>query len=136
MAEEFNHFSEIAAKLPKACSQIIRKVAFDVQAGYQLGARRDTGAQVNSAYVVTSNNESTYEEAATKAKAANPKVKLLPEIAQPTGIEADVAVGVEYALINEVGGAHHTGDGAMTKAAEAQRQPMISAFSQLEKLLQ
>ncbi len=137
MADEqaYNHLGEIAAKLETALSQIVRTAAFNVQAGYQQRCRVDTAFQKNSAYVVTS-GESTYGEAASTAHAANPKAVMLPEIEHPTSkTEADVAVGANYALVNEVGGVHHTGDGAMAKAVENERQPFINALGKLEDLL-
>ncbi len=132
MAEQpFNHFSQIGANMHQALSQLVRAAAFNIQRGYQETCRVDTGAQKNSAYVVT-NKESTYTAAASAATAANPKATILPEVEKPTSdTEAIIAVGVNYALINEVGGVHHTGDGAMAKSVEAERAPFRQALGKL-----
>lgn len=133
MAEQpFNAFPIIAARMHGAFSALARAAAFKVQAGYQERCRVDTSAQKNSAYVVT-NQDSTYDAAASAAQAANPHVTLLPEVDKPTSdTEAVVAVGVNYALINEVGGVHHTGDGAMAKAVDAERGPFRQAVARVE----
>lgn len=124
-----NHFSEIADALQPTADAISRKTAFDIQADYQQNARRDTGAQVNSAYVVT-DSDSTYAQAASAAHGANEAVRLLPEV-QPQSHEVLVAIGVDYAYGNEYGVHGRAGDGALTQAAERHRQPYNDAMSSL-----
>lgn len=134
---EFNRFDELRGQLRTAAGQIVRKTAFDIQRGYQQNARRDTGAQVNSAYVVT-NKTSTYPLAVAKAQASNPGVELLPQVPAPDPFTAIVAVGVKYGLVNEYGGAvgpdgeqSRGGDGAMTQAAATARGPFNKAMQQV-----
>lgn len=127
---EFNNFDALRGQLRTNAGQIVRKTAFDIQRGYQQNARRDTGAQVNSAYVVT-NKSSTYPEAVAKAKAANPDAEVLPPVPAPDPFTAIVAVGVSYAPVNEYGGHGHAGDGAMTQAAESNRQPFYTAMGKV-----
>lgn len=127
---KFNRFDELRGRMRDKGGQIVRKTAFDVQRDYQLNARRDTGAQVNSAYVVTANT-STYAQAAAAARGASPGVALQPEITPPNPYTAIVAVGVAYGLINEYGGHGHPGDGAMTQAAASNRAPFLTAMGKL-----
>ena len=129
IALTFNRFAEIADNLKPVADLISRKTAFDIQADYQLNARRDTGAQVNSAYVVT-DSDSTYSQAVIAAHAANPAVRLLPEVqAQPH--EVLIAIGVDYAYGNEYGVHGRAGDGALTQATERHRQAYNDAMSSL-----
>lgn len=127
---EFNRFDELRGMLRSRAGQIVRKTAFDIQKGYQQSARRDTGAQVNSAYVVTAST-STYVAAVAAAEGANPHAELLPEVPAPDPFTAIVAVGVSYAAVNEFGGHGHAGDGAMTQAANASRPAFLAAMGQL-----
>jgi len=134
---EFNRFDELRGMLRTNAGQIVRKTAFDIQRDYQQNARRDSGAQVNSAYVVTAQT-STYPQAVAKAQASNPGVELLPEVPRPDPFTALVAVGVKYALVNEYGGAvgpdgeqARGGDGAMTQAAATARGPFNAAMGKV-----
>ena len=134
---EFNRFDELRGRMRQRAGQIVRKTAFDVQRDYQLNARRDTGAQVNSAYVVTANS-STYAQAMAAVQAANPGTQMLPEVARPNPYSAIVAVGAVYGLINEYGGEtgpdgtqRRSGDGAMTQAAASNRAPFRAALTKL-----
>lgn len=127
---EFNRFDELRGRMRTRAGQIVRKTAFDVQRDYQQNARRDTGAQVNSAYVVT-NQTSTYAQASADARGANPAIELLPEVAPPDPFSAIVAVGAAYAVYNEYGSHGAAGDGAMTQAAATNRAPFRAAMSKL-----
>ncbi len=124
--QPFNHFSRIGDQMHQAFSQIVRTAAFNIQANYQRTARRDTGFQVNSAYVVT-NDSSSYHGG------NDPDGRpMLPEIKAPTSdTEATVAVGADYAVFNEVGTVHKPGDGAMAQAVENEREPFQQALTQL-----
>lgn len=126
----FDRFRELASQLRQRGGQVVRKTAFDIHAGYQQNCRVDTSAQKNSAYVAT-NRDSTYAQAASAAQRANPGVELLPEVPHPDPYTALVAIGAAYSAVNEVGGHGHTGDGALTRAAEAQRQPFLTAMNKL-----
>jgi hypothetical protein len=134
---EFNRFDEIRGRMRTRAGQIVRKTAFDIQRDYQQNARRDTGAQVNSAYVVT-RETSTYAEAAALARTASPDVLLLPEVPNPDPFTAIVAVAAAYGRINEYGGEtgpdgeqRRSGDGAMTQAAANNRAPFRAAMQKL-----
>lgn len=127
---DFNNFDAIRGRLRSYAGSVVRKTAFDIQRGYQQNARRDTGAQVNSAYVVTA-NQSTYGAAVAAAQAANPDVELLPEVPAPDPFTAIVAVAAAYAPVNEYGGAGRPGDGAMTQAAESARAPFYAAMQKI-----
>lgn len=127
---EFNRFDELRGRMRTRAGQIVRKTAFDVQRDYQQNARRDTGAQVNSAYVVTS-DASTYAQAAAEARGANPEIELLPEVAPPDPFTAIVTVGASYAVYNEYGSQGNAGDGAMTQAAATNRAPFRAAMQKL-----
>jgi len=127
---EFNRFDEIRGRMRTRAGQVVRKTAFDIQRDYQQNARRDTGAQVNSAYVVTANS-STYAQAAAEARQASPDIELLREVALEAPFTAIVAVGASYAVFNEYGSHGHAGDGAMTQAAASNRAPFRAAMSKL-----
>lgn len=127
---EFNRFDEIRGRMRQRAGQIVRKTAFDVQRDYQTNARRDTGAQVNSAYVVTANS-STYAQAAAAARAASPDIELLPEVPRPDPFTAIIAVGAAYSIFNEYGSQGTAGDGAMTQAAASNRAPFRAAMAKL-----
>lgn len=127
---EFNRFDELRGQMRQRGGQIVRKTAFDIQGGYQQNCRVDTGAQKNSAYVVTANT-STYPQAVAAAAAASPGVELLPPVPPPGPFSAIVAVGVSYGALNEYGGHGHSGDGAMTQAATDNRAPFYAALGKL-----
>ena len=96
----FNHFEDIANGLEPALSGVVRKTAFDIQAGYQGNAARDTGFMANSAYVVTS-EESTYGQG---GGAAPKDAYLLPPVEAPSEkTVAYVGVGASYAIFPELG---------------------------------
>lgn len=126
----YDHSRELAGQLRQRGGQVVRKTAFDVQSAYQQNCRVDTGAQKNSAYVVTANT-STYPAAVAAAEAANPDIELLPEVPHPDAYTALIAIGVKYAAVNEFGGVAHGGDGALTKAAESNRQAFLAAMNKL-----
>lgn len=133
----FDRFPELAGQMRQRAGQIVRKTAFDIKSDYQQTARRDTGAQVNSAYVVTANT-SGYSQAASDALAADPTVDLLPPVPQPDPYTAIVAVGVAHGALNEYGGEtgpdglqRRAGDAALTKATEKHRPGFLGAMSKL-----
>lgn len=86
MADSFNHFANIADALPKACSQVVRKGALDIQAQAASRAAVDTGFLRNSVYTVTAQGSSYHGGD-----------KMLPEVAGPPDDQsAYAAVGAEY----------------------------------------
>jgi hypothetical protein len=132
MAEGFNRFPEIVAKFGPACSQIVRKSAFDVQALYAATCPRDTGFMASSAYVVTS-QESTYGQGgATAPKGAY----LLPEVAKPEDpYTAHVAVGANYGIYPEMGTRYQAAQPAFYPAVDAVEPSFLDAWHKLEEAL-
>jgi hypothetical protein len=125
----FNHFGDIAAVIPQATSQVVRKTAFDIQAGYQGTAARDTGFMANSSYVVTS-QDSNYGGAGSPPKGAT----LLPEVAGPPDDQtAYVAVGASYAIDVELGTRFQPAQPAFFPAVEAVRPGFESAVAAIEQ---
>lgn len=123
----FNHFPQIAERVTKATSKIVRKVAFDVQADAASLAPVDTGFLKNSIYVVTA-DKSTYGGGVSVARAPKAGKKgyvsrgqlkgfvkrkerqraqeamLLSEVAGPPDDQtAYVAVGASYGIYLEYG---------------------------------
>jgi len=125
-----DRFPALAKWLRQRAEQTVERTALAVRDGYRQNAREDTGAQKASAYVVT-NRSSTYAEAVDAAREANPDVDLLPEVPRPDRSTALMAVGAAYGAVNEFGGHDRVGDGALTRAAEAQRQSFLSAMNKL-----
>lgn len=132
MDDEFNHFDQIADALPGVLSQVVRKTAFDIQAGYQARAPRDTSFMANSAYVVTS-DESTYgQHASAPAKDGY----LLPEVERPDEpTTAYMAIGANYAEFPEFGTVHQPAQPALYPAVDAARGPFEDALSAVEARL-
>lgn len=125
-----SYIPQIVGHLEGLADAVDRKTAFDVLAEYQSRARRDTGAQVNSAYVATS-NDSTYAQAIAAAREANPDLQHFLSEIQPSDGYTYVAVAVEYAAVNEFGGHGRIGDGALTNAVESQRAAFEAARARL-----
>lgn len=125
-----DRFPELAKQLRQRAEQTVERTARTIRDGYRVLAREDTGAQKASAYVVTSRS-STYAEATSAAQQANPGVDLLPEVPRPDRFTALAAIGAAYGAVNEFGGHDRVGDGALTRAAEAQRQPFLTAMNKL-----
>lgn len=121
MAEYFNNFEEIAKKLRKATSEIVRKTALDIEAGAKLKAPVDTGYLKNSIYASTAQG-SDYSTG-------------LPEVKPANDQEAIVGVGAEYGQYVEYGTVHMAAQPFLTPAVEANRQAFIDAMSHLESKL-
>src|SRR5690242_10882423 len=96
----FDQLPEMGPILRKACGQIVRKAAFDIQATAQTMAKVRSGYMKSTVYVVT-NNESTYGVGFMEPP---PNTEPLPEVPHPTtDLEAIVAVGANYAVYVELG---------------------------------
>lgn len=130
MAEDFNHFEQLAEAFERATSQIVRKTAFDIQAGYVSRAPKDTGFMANSAYVVTS-QESTYGQGGGSA----PKdAYLLPEVEKPDDNQtAYVSVGANYAIFVEMGTRFAPAQPAFYPAVDAAQGPFEDALARIEE---
>lgn len=129
--ENFNNWEQIGEAFCKATSQVVRKSAFDIQAGYQARAHRDTGFMANSAYTVTSDS-SSYGSVQQPQKGQ----ELLPEVERPQDdYTADVAIGANYAIIEESGGVHHPAHPALVPAVEYVRPGFDAALAKIEDKL-
>lgn len=126
----YTRFPELAGQLRRQAEKLVRVTGLAIRDGYRQNAREDTGAQKASAYVVTAST-STYAQAVDAALDANPAVELLAEVQRPNAYTAYIAVAASYAAVNEFGGHSQTGDGALTRAAEALRAPFLEAMEDL-----
>ena len=99
----FNRFPEIAAKLPRETSAVVRKTAYDVEAAAKMVVPVDTGALKNS---ITTEMEGD--------------------------LSAIVAPHTEYAVFVEYGTSRGSpAQPYMTPAAEANRGPFEQAMTQM-----
>lgn len=81
--------------------QMVRKIAFEVEAAAKQNAPVDTSAMRNSIYTVTAQQDG-YGAASGAAVGANPKVATAPHPAPKEGA-AHVGPSVEYAAYVELG---------------------------------
>ena len=155
--EEFNHFGQIAENVPKVLGQIVRKAAFDIEAGAKQRAAVDTGFLKNSIYSVTS-TKSTYGRAVQKAKLGKNKAgvstkahlkkyvkhlerqrqqesMLLPEVGGADESTAYVAVGAEYGIYLELGTTRMPAKPYFYPAVEAARPGFEAALAAVESKL-
>src|SRR5579885_2236486 len=109
MVAEFNHFDDIADRLPTAISRTVRKTAFDVQAAAQAAAPIDTGFLRNSIYTITIGGQGT-KRAGQGISSRRKRVKkslqdqMFPEVAPPPDDTiAYVVVGATYGAYVEFG---------------------------------
>lgn len=131
MSEEFNDWDAIAEKFDTAISQVIRKTAFDIKAGYQARVKKDTSFAANSAYVSTL-EESTYGQGATPTK---PDAYLLPEEKPENPNEAIIGIGANYGIYLEMGTVHMPASPALIPAVDAARPGFDAAMSAIEDKL-
>lgn len=103
---KFNRFPTLEADMRKAVSEVVRKTAFEVEAGTKQRAPVDTGLLRNSY-----NTEMESE------------------------LSAVVGTNVEYAVFQELGTRKMASQPHLTPAAEAQRQPFVAALSKIESML-
>ena len=156
MAQSFNHFNQIADALPEVLGQVVRKTAFDVQAGAARRAPVDTGFLRNSIYVTTY-GESTYGETLRKrttvsskpTKSGRPRklsrkqrillvksADLLDEVEMPgDDMTAYVAVGAAYGIYVEFGTRYMPAKPYFYPAVEHARAGFESALSRIEDKL-
>ncbi len=94
--EKMNLTLRIKCEMAETAAGLITKACFDTQAEAQQRVRVDTGAAKNSIHTALYGRNG-YSSAVSAAKAANPKVKVLPQSHQARNrFEGYVAVGVEY----------------------------------------
>lgn len=127
-----SYTAEIIGTMRRNAGLVVRKTAFDIQAGAQENSRVDTGAQKNSVYVVTSDS-STYAEAMQDASEAYARkhggqpFPALPEVERPDdALEALVVVGAAYGAVNE-----YMREPWLGPAAEAQRASFEAAMEHI-----
>jgi HK97 gp10 family phage protein len=131
MAEEFNHFPEIRAKLLTAISQAVRKAAFDIQAQAEVLAPVQTSFLRNSIYVVTSDSSSYGDVQPMKADQV-----VLPEVEAPSSpTEAIVAVGASYGIYQEYGTVHIPAHPYLMPALDAVQPTFLAVLERLEDQL-
>ncbi|MGH2478202.1 MAG: HK97-gp10 family putative phage morphogenesis protein [Ktedonobacteraceae bacterium] len=126
--QEFNHFDQIAEAFTPAIKQIIKKVAFDVQAAAQHNAPRDTGFLANSTYVKTSDSSTYGQGAGSPPKDSS----LLPEVETPDDSTAYIAVGANYGVFPEFGTVHQAAQPYMAPSVEQVRPSFDAAISAIE----
>jgi hypothetical protein len=122
MADNFNHFAEIANALPKLTSQMVRKTALDakgnVQAHIVANGQVDTSFMLNSVYTVTSEG-SDYKGGE----------RALPQVAAPADDQtAYVAVAAEYAIFPNYGTVHQVGKPFFEPGIEEARESLDAAL--------
>lgn len=123
---------EVAEKLGKTLSEIVRKCAFDLQANAAAEAAVDTGFMKSSIYVVTKDS-SNYGEGVLPPP---PGAELLPEVEKPDDeAGAIVAVGASYAPYVELGSVHGPAQPFLAPAAELAQMELEAALAEIEKLL-
>jgi len=103
---KFNRFPTLGADMRRVVSEVVRKTAFDVEAGTKQRAPVDTGLLRNS-YNMQMESELTVV----------------------------VGTDVEYAVFQEFGTHKMAAQPHLTPAAEAERQPFIAALTQIERML-
>jgi len=103
----YNHAAAMAANLRKLLGQVVRKTAFDIEAGCKARSRVDTGA-MRAGWYTSTFDANGFEAAAAAAQSAGGKdVKLVTPSAYPADdLEAIVGNAVEYAIYNEMGTVH------------------------------
>ena len=86
----------------RALNELAAQVETAAKINIQANGQIDTGAMLNSTYMVTP-GASTYAQALTGAMVRRPDVTLGPEAQLPGGqLAAAVACGVEYAIYQEM----------------------------------
>jgi HK97 gp10 family phage protein len=125
----YNKFPQSAAALHHAISQVVRKIAFDVQASAQANAPVDTGFLRNSIYTVTSEGSGRAQVGApTKADSY-----LFPEIAAPPDdTTAYVAIGANYGEFVEMGTRYTPAQPFVTPAVELARGDFEAELGAIE----
>lgn len=129
MAEDFNHFPQIAEQLHKAVGEIVRAAAFKIQAGAQQRCPVLTGFTRSSIYVETSDS-STY------GSGVSGDGTLLPEEPTPEDdTTAIIGVGSAIGIYLELGTRHMPSRPYVVPAVEEQRSPFETALSRIEDAL-
>lgn len=125
MADSFNHFNSIADALGSACSKVVRKGAFDIQAQAVRRAAVDTGFLRNSVYTVTSEGSSYHSGG-----------KMLPEVPGPPDDQsAFAAVGAEYGVYVNYGTSHQPAQPFWEPAIDAVRPGFEAAVAAIQDKL-
>ena len=122
MAEDFNHFDDLANAFDEAISKVVRKAALDIQGHAAGNAPVDTGFLRNSIYTVTSDS-SDYKGGE----------KALPEVEKPDDNQtAYVAVGAQYGIYVNYGTRFMPARAFWEPAIDAVRPGFEEALSRIE----
>jgi len=118
MSADFNLFDEVFAVIDGLFHQVVRKVAFDIEAGAKGRAPVDTGFLRSSIYVKT--------EDSSDNSASGPDA--FPEVAAPEHNAAIIAVGATYGIFLEYGTHKMAAQPYLTPAAEEASASFLEAL--------
>jgi HK97 gp10 family phage protein len=111
-------FTAIGNAAPGKLSEIVRRTAFDIEAGAKQRSPVDTGFLRASIYTVT-DKDNGYSKAKSEAKGKNPKAEFADAEGNVKPLEAIVAVGAEYGIHVEYGARSAPAQPFLTPAVEA-----------------
>lgn len=126
----FNHIGKIKAEARAKADKIVRKTAFDIEAGAKQNAPVDTAALENSIYTATK-NDSNYDTATSTALGKNPDAHILPEVRPTDDLTAVVGPSVDYGLVVEMGSHKKGARPYLGPAAELARPSFLKAMERL-----
>ncbi len=124
--DDFDHWDEAFAERDQAINQIVRTAAFNIQAGAQRRAPKDTGFLANSIYARTETDTTNHP-----MEPVRPDQTLFPEVPTPGHNEAMVAVGATYGIYPERGTVHQAAKPYLRPSVEAERGPFQSALKRV-----
>jgi HK97 gp10 family phage protein len=127
---KFDRLPELQGQLRRQASAAVRKAAFAIEAQAKRAAPEDTGFLKNSIYTTTQ-DDSSYDQAASRAREVNPDAEVLPEVGRPSELQAVVAVGAEYGVYVELGAAGRPAQPFLGPAAEAVRPVFVAKMKEL-----
>ena len=126
MAKEFNHLDDLQQQMRTAVGGLLRKAAFDTQAGAQSRVKVQTGNLKNSIYVVTADHS---------APPGGIRDAVDEGISASDELEVYVAVAAAYGLYVEMGTSRAPAQPYLRPAFDAVRPSLIAALQSLEDRL-